>query len=143
MILTNSEIMNINQNAEFDSAIAYARAIESALLEKLKAQEPVAFKQFLSNAHTAAGLLRHGKKDQGLADRLSRGVINYLCHPLPPDDVVRDVERYRWLRDNHNHWSWNPSQYNKDIVSGFSCKDIGYAGYCLQDAIDAAMKEMK
>ena len=43
MILTNSEIMDINQNAEFDSAIGYARKIESAVLAKLKAQEPVAF----------------------------------------------------------------------------------------------------
>ena len=43
MLLTNSEIMDINQNAEFDSAIGYARKIESAVLEKLKAQEPVYF----------------------------------------------------------------------------------------------------
>lgn len=43
MLLTNSEIMDINQNAEFDSAIGYARAIESAVLAKLKAQEPICY----------------------------------------------------------------------------------------------------
>ena len=104
-----------------DEPINFARAIESALLEKLKAQEP--------DKWTPAGFCDDGEP--------------LYRHPLPPDDVVRDVERYRWLRDNHNHWSWNPSQYNKDIVSGFSCKDIGYAGYCLQDAIDTAMEKMK
>lgn len=35
MILTLDEIVDINQNAEFDSAIGYARAIESAVLERL------------------------------------------------------------------------------------------------------------
>lgn len=35
MLLTDEEIMDINQNAEFDSAIGYARKIESAVLAKL------------------------------------------------------------------------------------------------------------
>ena len=42
MILTNEEIMVINQTAEFDSAIGYARAIEAKVLEKLNCLEPVA-----------------------------------------------------------------------------------------------------
>lgn len=36
MILTDDEIMVINQTAEFDSAIGYARAIEAKVLEKLE-----------------------------------------------------------------------------------------------------------
>ena len=35
MILSDDEIMAINQTAEFDSAIGYARAIEAKVLEKL------------------------------------------------------------------------------------------------------------
>ena len=35
MILSDDEIMVINQTAEFDSAIGYARAIEAKVLEKL------------------------------------------------------------------------------------------------------------
>ena len=43
MILTNEEIMVINQTAEFDSAIGYARAIESKVLEKLNCLDPLAY----------------------------------------------------------------------------------------------------
>ena len=38
MILTDEEIMRINQTAEFDSAIGYARKIEQAVLESYKAE---------------------------------------------------------------------------------------------------------
>ena len=34
-ILTNKEIIVINQTAEFDSAIGYARAIEAAIVSKI------------------------------------------------------------------------------------------------------------
>ena len=37
MILTNEEIMDVNQNHEFDSAIGFARAIEAAVIAKIKA----------------------------------------------------------------------------------------------------------
>ena len=43
MILTNEEIMDVNQNHEFDSAIGFARAIEYAVIEKIKAGGPVAW----------------------------------------------------------------------------------------------------
>ena len=41
-VLSDEEIMVINQTAEFDSAIGYARKIEAAVLEKLSSVEPVA-----------------------------------------------------------------------------------------------------
>lgn len=42
-LLTNEEIMAINQTAEFDSAIGYARAIEAKVLEKLNCLDPVGY----------------------------------------------------------------------------------------------------
>ena len=60
MLMNEQEIMDINQNAEFDSAIGYARAIESAVLEKLKAQEPVAWmnsKRDMTFTHVSSGPL--------------------------------------------------------------------------------------
>lgn len=46
MILTDEEIMDVNQNHEFDSAIGFARAIEYAVIEKIRKQllEEVCFK---------------------------------------------------------------------------------------------------
>lgn len=79
MILTNSEIMDINQNAEFDSAIGYARKIESAVLEKLKAQEPV-----------AVVFAKCGGETMITADL--HLVTKLYTHPLPPDDVVQKYE---------------------------------------------------
>lgn len=49
-----------------------------------------------------------------------------------------DAEMYRWLRDNSNNWSWNPSKYNDDVVSGFTASSTGYLGYSFAAAIDAA-----
>ena len=52
MILTNEEIMQINQTAEFDSALGYARKIEQAVLESYKAEllkeagDPVLYAEF-------------------------------------------------------------------------------------------------
>jgi hypothetical protein len=41
--------------------------------------EPVAFKQFLSDVHTAAGLVTHGKQCKALGERLSEGVMRYMA----------------------------------------------------------------
>ena len=52
MILTNEEIMQINQTAEFDNALGYARKIEQAVLESYKAEllkeagDPVLYAEF-------------------------------------------------------------------------------------------------
>ena len=85
MLLTNSEIVNINQNAEFDSAIGYARAIESAVLAKLKAQDPIGVVKFV----------KHRKApdvDWEVNVPITRGMALYE-HPLPPDDVVQKYEK--------------------------------------------------
>jgi hypothetical protein len=46
-------------------------------------QEPVAFKQFLSDVHTAAGLVTHGKQCKALGERLSEGVMRYYMATSP------------------------------------------------------------
>lgn len=122
MILTNSEIMDINQNAEFDSAIGYARKIESAVLEKLKAQEPV--------GETVPSIVWEGLVSIAWeADKQPPPGTKLYEHPLPPDDVVRNAERYKWLRDETNEMS--------------EIRVINSTWEHLDAAIDAAMKEMK
>lgn len=55
----------------------------------------------------------------------------FQAHPAPsvPDDVVRDAERYRWLRD-HDHW---PAPFSS------SQEPEPVRGHDLDAAIDAAM----
>ena len=53
------------------------------------------------------------------------------------------ANKFRWLLINSNKWSWMPSQYNKDIVSGFSANNTGYLGYNFHTALKLAMKEKK
>lgn len=126
MILTDSEIMDINQNAEFDSAIGYARAIESAVLEKLKAQEPYAIEV---------------SEDEFAPEQVTRLLYE---HPLPTTDVVRDAERYRFLRDEAYLvnpvvavvWKRNDDRTESEWVNTVD-------GYSLDCHIDAAMEEMK
>jgi hypothetical protein len=52
-----------------------------------------------------------------------------------------DAERYRWLRDNNARFSWNPSKYNQETISGFAAFGTGYCGFEFEDAIDKAMGE--
>jgi hypothetical protein len=49
-----------------------------------------------------------------------------------------NAERYRWLRDNNASFSWNPSRYNQETVSGFAAFGTGYCGFEFEDAVDKA-----
>ena len=56
-------------------------------------------------------------------------------HPLPPDDVVRDAARYKWLRDSA--YCTYPAVFK-------ACQAWNtLRGETLDAAIDSAMKEMK
>jgi len=57
------------------------------------------------------------------------------------EDLVKDAERYQWLCANVEKWSWQPSRYNAEVISGFSAKSTGYIGHKFGDAVDAAMWE--
>jgi hypothetical protein len=52
--------------------------------------------------------------------------------------LLADAARYRWLLENHEKWSWNPTRYNKTRISGFACNGTGYLGYSLEQAIALA-----
>lgn len=52
-----------------------------------------------------------------------------------------EAARYRWLLENEQRWSWNPTRYNETRISGFACNGTGYLGHSLQQAVDIAMKE--
>ena len=59
------------------------------------------------------------------------------------DEARKDAARYRWLRENYKSWSWQPTQYNKEVVSGFAAFNTGYSGFSFENAIDAAMEATK
>lgn len=63
----------------------------------------------------------------------------YAAHQ-PDYKAQREAELYRWLRDHNKSWSWNPSRYNREIISGFASFNTGYLGFEFEAAIDAAMK---
>jgi len=54
-----------------------------------------------------------------------------------------DAKKFEWLFFNSDKWSWQPSKYNKDIISGFSANGTGYLGYSFHNALKLAMKEKK
>ena len=88
MILTEQEISLLAHNIDdgdwndlnyqkcwHEGFVAGARAIESAVLKKLKAQEPFAF--------------HHDEEGLSYSNHYT-GTVPLYRHPLPPDDVVRD-----------------------------------------------------
>lgn len=110
--------------------VVFATLIEAELLEKLKAQEPFAY--FSIN-------------DYGAWEETSDPTAHALYeHQLPPDDVVRDAARYRFLRDEAYLvnpvvavvWKRNDDREESEWVNTVD-------GYSLDCHIDAAMKEMK
>jgi hypothetical protein len=57
------------------------------------------------------------------------------------DAEREDAERYRWLRDNNARFSWNPSRYNQETISGFAAFGTGYCGFEFETAVDKARSE--
>ena len=68
-------------------------------------------------------------------------VHGILSLPNPPADVVRDAERYRWLRNEALEWYIGPEYgtYNDVIVQG-EYKNYSAGGVALDSIIDAEIK---
>lgn len=138
MVLTEQEIRKLQtQHPTENNPMPFARAIESAVLEKLKAQEPV--------GETVPSIVWEGLVSIAWeADKQPPPGTKLYEHPLPPDDVVRDAERYRFLRDEAYLvnpvvavvWKRNDDRTESEWVNTVD-------GYSLDCHIDAAMEEMK
>jgi len=57
------------------------------------------------------------------------------------EELVEGAARYQWLCVNVEKWSWQPSKYNAEVISGFCAKGTRYLGYSFSEAVDAAMGE--
>lgn len=94
---------NKNHGYKFIESIEALRtAIQQAESEPVGARE--ALERIASwSEHPAMLGVDYGSN--GVRDYYRKIARNALTHPAPgvPDDVVRDAERYRWLRD-HDHW---------------------------------------
>lgn len=92
-----------------------------------------------------AELDRERQSRQSAQEQLERykAEVTRLEHLLSA--AKKDANRYRWLSSNSKHIKWIPSNYNKDVVSGFSAFSTGYLGFGFEEAIDAAIaaQEMK
>lgn len=123
MILTDDEIKAIDPDG---LAEGFARVIESAVLGKLKAQKPFGYYENGRFSVTAGGGSDKWREHKGVV----------YTNPLPPDDVVRDAERYRWLRSAN----WFATRIIHEAPYGRTSHD---SWEHLDATIDAAMKEMK
>lgn len=136
MILTEDEIWQIGmQEISLDAPYGYARAIESAVLEKLKTQKPVAW---LFDTDQEA-LLPEEIEPEPFNLRPELYTPLYT-HPLPPDDVVRDAERYKWLRKVAPNMYWD--NHDKEIgFVRFDTKAYLWKPEMFDAAIDKAIGE--
>lgn len=60
------------------------------------------------------------------------------------DEIVRlreSAAKYEWLRDNCASFSWVPSRYNAEKVTGFAAFNTDYCGFSFDEAIEMAMKK--
>ena len=136
-LLTDDEILSINQDNEVTSYRAYARAIEAAVLDRLSNQTPVCYGWFVDGEFKAYVFSELTPKDSNAIKQ------PLFAAPVPPDqEVIRDAERYRWLRDEHYLvnpvaavvWKRNDDRNECEWVNTVD-------GYSLDCHIDQAMKE--
>ena len=68
--------------------------------------------RFLTDVTTAAGLLAHGRRDKGLAQRIGDFAHKYRMLAAAPErdpELVRDAARYRWLQ--WSNWYVGPDSF--------------------------------
>ena len=85
-------------NAEYNPC--ESRELAIALQSALDAIAPVGFSQFLSDVHTAAGLISHGKRSIALGKRLSGGVMTYMgkhVQPAARDPLTEEQINIAWI----------------------------------------------
>jgi hypothetical protein len=97
-LLTDEEIESIDESVDEgffnqQTAIDFARAIEAAVLAKLREQEPVA-SAYVGSFATI--LFEYGTRLRAGVSASGKPVPLY-AHPMPLSDVIRDAERYREL----------------------------------------------
>lgn len=69
------------------------KAIRAMAAQPIAAgQDPAEFRQFLSDVHTAAGLISHGKQSKHLGDRLSVAVMKMYTAPQPARQPLTDMQ---------------------------------------------------
>ena len=119
-------------NAE-KCASALRTAIQQAEAQQLAKGEPVGFtyQAEIDYANSTGGNGSFWRVPPDLDDE----AVPLYAHPAPsvPGDVVRDAERYRWLRD-HDHW---PAPFSS------SQEPEPVRGRDLDSNIDAAMLAAK
>lgn len=139
MLLTEQEIDDLSREMVkgCKSVNWLAKKIESAVLEKLKAQEPLGYYE-----NGRFSITVDGGPDKWRERKAYRGAV--YTSLLPPDDVVRDAERYRFLRDEAYLvnplvavvWKRNDGRDESEWVNTVD-------GYSLDCHIDAVMKEIQ
>ena len=99
--------------------------------------------RFLTDVTTAAGLLGHGRRDKGLAQRIGDFAHKYRMLAAAPErdpELVRDAERYRYLRNDCAGIDIAVAELDDD---GHESWVHGYPPDELDAAIDAAIAAEK
>lgn len=131
MLLTEQEISEIH-SFPWEKTVDFVRRVESAVLEKLKAQEPACFVGMIEDG----AMLLMSMPDDWVATPLYE-------HPLPPDDVVRDAERLDWLLKNPDVTVCSDGAYGPFHVWFRYSNRTTEPKNTARAAIDAAMEKMK
>lgn len=119
---------------DIDGAI---EALRSALAQQPATGEPVAWKYQPQDGLKHPAFTEH--EAIAIAHGKDGSVVPLCAHQAPsvPDDVARNAERYRWLREQHWHSSelCCVSKPKSNVRLGGFCP----SGDLLDEAIDAAM----
>ena len=141
MILSNDEINLLVREASRNSAInrdgttsqRIARAIEAKVLEKLSEQKPVGY---FEQEYVGGPVLFYQ------VNYKAEGSIPLYANPIQQDDVIRDADRYRWLRKVAPNMFLDNHDKQIEFVK-FDTTAHLWTPEVFDQAIDAAIKESK
>ena len=83
------------------------------------------------------------KPHQSQSSRIDELITEIEELTLQRNQYKVDAEKYQWLLNNSTRWSWQPSRYSDELVSGFSFNNTAYLGYSFNSALTLAKKRAK
>ena len=140
--VTEIACMDYRDNRTFVDKSEYDRL--AAKIERLAKERDATIAQQAEEIERLKVQIRKDAMDALSAERQSDEIIERQSEEIDAQAeqlaaAQKDANRYRWLSSNSKHIKWIPSNYNKDVVSGFSAFNTGYLGFGFEEAIDAAI----
>lgn len=115
------------------------------IAEPVALTDGAAYRAMMSAYSLCPTEMSHPKRMRWMAQKVEEAINQAQPAELSMlrelDALRADAAQYRWLLANSERWSWDPSRYSKNLVSGFAANGTAYLGFGFAQAIDEAIAQ--